>query len=65
MSLYLEQVAEEALAGEERRLGGVKAVALQDLGQGRLCQVSLRIDGARKLQTAASLQSFLRGCFRL
>ena len=49
VELYLGQVAEEALAGEQRRLGGVEAIALQDLGQGGLCQVSLRIDGAGKL----------------
>ena len=61
MVIYLGQVAEEALACEQRRLGGVKAIALQDLGQGGLCQISLRIDGAGELQTSR-LFSELSNC---
>lgn len=49
--LHLGQVAEDTLAGEEGRLGGVKPMAGQCLRNWCGCQVSAHIDRTWKLQT--------------
>ena len=47
---HLRQIAEDALAGEQGGLGGVKALASEGFSEGRRRQVSAHEDWAWELQ---------------